>query len=45
MKIKINKKQVINELTEQEYEFVEEALKIPVSELPFQTSSETSIES
>jgi len=35
MKIKINKKEVINEITEQEYEFVEEALKIPVEELPF----------
>ena len=35
MKIKVNKKQAINEITEQEYEFVEEALKIPVSELPF----------
>ena len=35
MKIKINKKQTINEITEQEYEFVEEALNIPVGELPF----------
>ena len=35
MKIKINKKNVINEITEQEYEFVEEALNIPVEELPF----------
>ena len=35
MKIKINKKQAINEITEEEYEFIEEALKIPPSELPF----------
>ena len=35
MKIKINKKQVINEITEEEYEFVKEALEIPPSELPF----------
>ena len=35
MKIKINKKQVINEITEEEYDFVSEALEIPPSELPF----------
>jgi uncharacterized Rmd1/YagE family protein len=35
MKIKINKKQVINEITEEEYEFIKEALEIPVEELPF----------
>ena len=35
MKIKINKKQVLNEITEEEYDFVAEALEIPPSELPF----------
>ncbi|MHA2404513.1 MAG: hypothetical protein ACXADH_16055 [Candidatus Kariarchaeaceae archaeon] len=35
MKIKINKKQALNELTEEEYEFVKEALEIPPTELPF----------
>ena len=34
MKIKINKKQVISEITEEEYDFVSEALEIS-SELPF----------
>ena len=32
MKIKINKKQVINEITEEEYEFVKEALENQVVE-------------
>ena len=37
MKVKINsnKKQVLNELTQEEYDFVEEVLEIPPSELPF----------
>ena len=35
MKIKINKKQVLSEITEEEYDFVSEALEIPPSELPF----------
>ena len=35
MKIKIKQKKVINEITEEEYGFIEEALKIPPSELPF----------
>jgi hypothetical protein len=37
MKVKINSsnKQVLNELTQEEYDFVSEALEIPPSELPF----------
>ena len=35
MKVKINKKQVLNEITEEEYDFVSEALEIPPSQLAF----------
>jgi hypothetical protein len=35
MKIKIKKKQVLSEISEEEYDFVKEALEIPPSELPF----------
>jgi len=35
IRIKSSKKQVINEITEEEYDFVKEALEIPTSELPF----------